>query len=223
MHYRAVIFDLDGTLLDTLADLTDAGNAALAQYGYPPHLPEDYKVFVGEGVDVLMWRMLPEERRDAEMVADLELRFAEEYAQRWNAKTRPYDGIESMLDSLTSQGIRMAILSNKPDDFTQTCVHGMLSRWKFDVIAGHHKGIPHKPDPTVALQMAKQWQLSPEEIVFVGDTSTDMKTAVAAKMFAVGVPWGFRDEAELRKTGANVVITHPEQLLDVMRDGQPHE
>ena len=124
-----------------------------------------------------------------------------------------------MLDELTSREIKMAVLSNKPDHFTQKCVAGLLDRWQFDVVMGHHDGIARKPDPAGALRIAEGWNLQPSRIVYVGDTATDMETAVAAGMYPVGVCWGFRPAAELEEAGAAVLIEHPSELLTAFGNG----
>lgn len=216
MKRQAVIFDLDGTLLDTLDDLADSGNHVLAQFGLPTHPVDAFRYFVGDGVGALIRRMLPDEHRDEDTITKVGQAYRQQYARRWNAKTKPYDGIASLLDSLATRGVKMGILSNKPDELTQKCVGELLSRWTFDVVMGHHEGIARKPDPGGAMQIAKRWQVSPAEIVYVGDTSTDMQTAVAAGMFPVGVLWGFRLEEELRDGGAKALIKDPLELLDLL-------
>jgi len=220
MAKQAVIFDLDGTLLDTLDDLADSGNYVLQQHGFPTHPVDAFRYFVGEGVGALIRRMLPPERRDDETVAQIGQAYRHEYGRRWNAKTRLYDGIAGLLDALTKRGVTMGILSNKPDEFTQMCVAELLSSWTFDVVMGHHEGIARKPDPGGANEIAGRWRLPPSQIVYVGDTATDMQTAVAAEMFPVGVLWGFRDEQELREAGAKALIEHPMKLLDSLSDGE---
>ncbi len=216
MKKQAVIFDLDGTLLDTLDDLADSANHVLGQFGFPTHPVDAYKYFIGDGVGALVRQMLPEDRRDRQTMAEVADAYRQEYGQRWNAKTRPYDGIGAMLDGLTSRGVKIAVLSNKPDVFTQRCVAELLKSWRFDPVIGHHDGIPRKPDPAGAFQIAESWKLSPTEIAYVGDTGTDMQTAVAAGMFAVGVLWGFRPEEELKANGAEAVVARPQELLDLI-------
>ena len=214
MIKNAVIFDLDGTLLDTLDDLADSGNHTLAEFGCPTYPVALFKEFVGEGVRVLIEKMLPADRRDEATIEEVGAVYRNEYGQRWNAKTRPYDGVEAMLDALTVDGVKMGVLSNKPDVFTQKCVAGLLDRWTFDPVFGHGNGIPRKPDPAGAVRIADGWGLAPEQIVYVGDTGTDMETGKAAGMWTVGVLWGFRGEDELRTAGADVIIDHPRQLLE---------
>lgn len=213
MPFRAVVFDLDGTLLDTLADLGESSNAALARLGFPTHPLEAYRTFVGDGVNVLIQRILPESHRDAGTVARGVEAFREVYGENWNNRTRPYAGIVEMLDELTARKIPMAVLSNKPHDFTVQCVEEFLPDHHFAVVLGHQQGRPTKPDPDGALEIARQLQLPPAEIAFLGDTSVDMQTACNAGMYPIGASWGFRSVEELQAHGAKVIISRPEELL----------
>jgi len=217
MQQQAVIFDLDGTLLDTLEDLADSGNSVLARYGFAVHPTDAYRYFVGDGIDALVRRILPQRTHDQSTIDEFTEAYREEYGRRWDRKTRPYDGIEELLGVLTVQKIRIAVLSNKPDGVTKKCVGELLGGWAFDVVMGHHEGIARKPDPAAALQIAERWGLPPSRIVYVGDTATDMQTAVAAGMYPVGVLWGFRTEEELRANGAKVLIRQPAELLGVLK------
>lgn len=216
MPTHAVLFDLDGTLLDTIEDLADSLNAMLDALGAPGHAAEAYKHFVGDGIDVLVRRVLPEDRRNEATVARGIARAREEYGRRWQAKTRPYEGVPALLDALFARGLRVGILSNKPDDFTRLTVEALLPGWSFDLVWGVGEGVPKKPDPTGALRAAAALSVDPAAIVFCGDTNTDMRTAVAAGMRPVGALWGFRDEAELTESGAAAVIARPEDLLDLL-------
>ncbi len=215
MQRQAVIFDLDGTLLNTLDDLADSANHVLAGLGLPVHSVDRYCDFVGEGLDMLIRRMLPESHRDKQTLAEVADAYRAQYARRWDAKSRPYDGVPELLNAIQARPVRMAVLSNKPDKYTQQCVTGLLPQWRFDPVVGHHEGIPRKPDPTGALEIAAGWGLQPSQIVYVGDTNTDMRTAVAAGMYPVGVLWGFRPD-ELQDSGAEILIERPGQVLDVL-------
>lgn len=214
MTYRAVIFDLDGTLLDTLADLGESSNAVLEQLGFPTHPLESYRTFVGDGVKVLIERILPEARRDAATIARGVEVFCEIYGRNWNRLTRPYDGILEMLDELTSRHVPLAVLSNKPHDFTELCVREFLPNQRFAAVIGQREGIPTKPDPAGALEIARNLKLPPAEIAYLGDTSVDMQTARRAGMFAIGAAWGFRSVEELRANGAQRIIARPRDLLE---------
>ncbi len=216
MPYRAVLFDLDGTLLDTLEDLADSTNAALATLGFPTHPVDAYRIFVGNGIRYLAVRALPEGHRDDTTVDRCVRLTREEYGRRWDAKTRPYPGVPEMLDALVHRGVRMAILSNKPHAATNEVVAKLLPNWPFDVVRGAQEGVPLKPDPAAALDVAEALGTEPAEILYLGDTNTDMQTARAAGMRAVGALWGFRTVEELRAAGAQDIIGCPRDLLEVL-------
>lgn len=213
MEFKAIIFDLDGTLLDTLEDLADAGNRVLAQAGLPVHSTDSYRYFVGDGLISLIQRILPEEMRTAEEVQRMALAFRDVYATNWNAKTKPYEGIEDMLATLQGRGLPMNILSNKPDDFTKVCVKEFFKESSFAHVLGNRDGVPKKPDPQGALKIASLLNLQPAEILYLGDTATDMKTAVRAGMLPVGALWGFRPERELEESGAKHLVGQPEDVV----------
>ena len=213
MKHRAVLFDLDGTLLNTLQDVADAVNKGLSSLSFPQHTTEAYKTLIGEGRDVLVRRALPVDHRDDETSLKLLNLVNAEYQIHWADNTRPYPGIPELLDALTAQRIKIAVLSNKADDLTNLCVTKLLSRWHFTLVAGAKPSVPNKPDPTAALQIARQLDISPAEFLYLGDSDIDMKTANGAGMYAIGAGWGFRSEQELLGTGAKVVIKHPAELL----------
>lgn len=215
-RFQAAIFDLDGTLLDTLEDLADSGNAMLESCGFPTHPVDDYRIFVGDGVRVLMERILPEEARVEPVISECMMVYRDAYLKRWNAKTRPYDGIPELLDQITERGLKLAVLSNKPDDFTKKCIEKFVGDWPWQVIRGMREGVPKKPDPAGALAIVEQLGVAPEACVYLGDTNVDMRTAEAAGFHAVGVLWGFRERAELEAAGARTLIDRPEQLLALL-------
>ncbi len=216
MEIKAVLFDLDGTLLDTIADLTDSMNIALNHLGFPSQDEESCKVFVGDGVEMFAFRALPENNRDQATVAKCVALMRQEYTKRWANKTRPYNGIPQLLDGLTSRNLEMAILSNKPHDSTKEMVAALLSKWRFNPVAGAQPSVPKKPDPTLAIQISQQLRVPPEKFLYLGDTGTDMLTAQAANMFAVGVLWGFRTAEELKASGAQVLVEHPMEVLKLL-------
>lgn len=216
---KAVIFDLDGTLLNSLEDLADACNAALTRAGYPPHALEAYRKFVGNGIETLIRRALPTEEADrmgrtkfTAMVDDM--RYS--YGSAWNAKSAPYPGINDALKALAAQGKRLGVLSNKPHDWTVEIIRHYFPLVPFDDVRGAMPGVPHKPDPTAALDMAARWDLSPDECGFVGDSNVDIHTAVAAGMIPVGVTWGFRDREELLTAGAQYLVHTAPDLLELV-------
>lgn len=216
VSFDAVLFDLDGTLLDTLEDIADAANRVLERHHHPTHSIDAYRYFVGEGARTLVERTLPEDARGEETVDRLYAEFRGEYARNWNAKTTPYNGVPGMLDGLVERGLKIAVLSNKPDDFTRKCVEELLGDWTFDVVLGHHDGIPPKPDPTGALRVAAALGVPPERVLYAGDSAIDMRTATAAGMFPVGVLWGFRTREELETSGARAVIEAPGDVFAVL-------
>ncbi len=211
--YRAVIFDLDGTLLDTLEDIATSANAALASLGFPAHETEAYKQLVGEGVDTLARRALPVGKGDPATVDEMVRRYRREYAARWKENSRPYAGVPEMLDGLTGRGIRLAVLSNKRQDYTEMMTAALLPGRPFEVVAGARPGVPIKPDPTAALKIAEICGLPPSAIAFLGDSGIDMETARAAGMCPLGALWGFRDAEELLASGAQALLAHPPDLL----------
>lgn len=213
MPIRAVLFDLDGTLVDSLADIGDSMNVALEGMGLAGHPSSAYRSFVGDGVRVLAQRALPEGRRDDASVDACVARMVEVYGTRSDEKTRPYDGVPQLLDELQRRGLALAVLSNKPHDLTVALVAKLLGRWSFGPVFGERTGVPRKPDPSGALEAAGLLGIEPGEILYLGDTPIDMKTARAAGMPVLGVGWGFRDAAELLDAGAHAVVGHP---LDVI-------
>lgn len=216
MKFKAVIFDLDGTLLDTIDDLADSMNAVLAESGYPVHDTGAYKYFVGDGMRKLTERCLPEGRRSESEIDDHLARMRREYELRWDNKTRPYRGIPELLDRLTEKGVRMAVLSNKADEFAGRVVKKLLPDWDFEAVVGEKPSSPKKPDPAGAIAIAELLGTPCGEFLYLGDTDVDMKTAVSAGMYAVGALWGFRKADELVAGGARVLIPEPLALLDLL-------
>ncbi len=216
MRYKAVIFDLDGTLLNTLDDLADCANRALASFSLPVHPVDSYRYFVGEGMERLIQRILPADRRDAATISRMIKAFREDYGRNWKVKSRMYDGIGTMLDGLAEAGLQRAILSNKPHDFTRVCVNELLAGYRFEPIFGQRPGIPPKPDPAGALEIASLLKTEPADILYLGDTATDMQTADRAGMFATGVLWGFRPRKELEENGARALVAQPIEVLNLL-------
>lgn len=215
---RAVLFDLDGTLLDTLEDLADAVNAALAMLGFPAHPVDAYRFFVGDGVETLMRRVLPAAAASDGVLLSraVDLQRAE-YRTRWHAKTRPYPGIPQLLAELERRHVPMAILSNKPDAFVDEMVRHFLPGVRFEAARGARPGVPVKPDPGSALEVAAEMGVRPADFLYLGDTNTDMRTALGAGMMPVGALWGFRTERELRESGAVELVARPMDLVDLLR------
>lgn len=215
-RHKCVLFDLDGTLVDSLADLADSMNSVLTRQGLPPHPVQAYRYFVGDGIIKLVQRALPAEAQQQNLVQDCVQKMREEYALHWADTTRPYPGIAELLDTLATREIQMAILSNKPDALTQEVVKKLLPDWHFAVVAGARETLPKKPDPAGALRIANLLHLEPADFLYLGDTNTDMQTARAARMFAIGALWGFRTADELKENGAQALLAMPMELCPLL-------
>ena len=215
MNYQAVVFDLDGTLLNTVEDIAFAMNTVLARHNLPLHSVADYHYFIGKGLANLVRVTVPEPQRTAELLELYLAEIMEEYAKSLDTKTKPYAGIAELLTGLTEKGIRLAILSNKTHCFMPEVVKTYFSQWSFELVFGARPGIPIKPNPYSALEIAELLQLQPQQIVYLGDTDIDMQTAIRAGMFAVGAEWGFRSKEELIQHGAQLVIAQPCSLLEL--------
>ncbi len=216
MTRQAVIFDLDGTLLDTLEDIADSLNRVFAEAGLPTHPVAAYRYFVGSGAEELAWRALPEEARTRERITGLVAGFQTEYRSGWNIKTRPYPGIEGMLQRLRDNRVPTAVFSNKPQEFTRLAVEEYFPGYPFSAVIGQRDGVPLKPDPAGAEEIGKIFSLPAEEIIFLGDTGVDMETARRAGNFPVGASWGFRPVEELEKSGAGAIIDRPEEIFGLL-------
>lgn len=211
---HAVIFDLDGTLLNTLGDLRAATNHALEVRGLPPHSMEEIRQFIGNGIRLLIRRAMPEGTPEAEINAALD-DFKAYYAAHIHDRTVPYDGIPQLLTALRKRGIKVAVLSNKIDSASQQLIEYFFPG-KTDVVFGEHVGVPRKPDPTSCRMVMQQLGVQPEQVLYVGDSGTDMQTAKNAGLYAVGVTWGFRSKEVLLEYGADVLVHRPEQILQIL-------
>ncbi|MFC1854155.1 HAD family hydrolase [candidate division CSSED10-310 bacterium] len=216
MVIKAILFDLDGTLLNTLSDLANAVNRVLLNKGFPTHKIDAYRYFVGDGAEMLIKRALPNEKQEPETIRECLQAFQVQYEQNWANETIPYDGITEMLDGLHGRGLKLAVLSNKPHDATVRCITSLLPDWSFDIILGQREAVPRKPDPAGALEIADTLKISPSAFLYLGDTAIDMKTARAAGMFPVGALWGFRTAAELSENGAGALIIHPSEIFKLL-------
>jgi len=211
--WQGVIFDLDGTLLDTIADLGDSMNEVLVNHGWPVFSIADYKEKVGDGIGQLVKRSVPVNiAYDTEVLSPFIQEFIKIYEQHWHVKTKPYPGILPLLQTLLEKKVKMAILSNKMDSFTQLCVRHFFPNIPFDYVVGSVEGFPKKPDPACALQIADHLGLDPKAVLYVGDTPVDMNTANNAGMKAIGVSWGFRSANQLVESGAMIILNKPEFL-----------
>lgn len=212
----AVLFDLDGTLLDTIGDLAVSMNRALAAGGLPVHEVAAYREFVGEGAVRLAERVLPEGLRGTEAQHELLQRFTADYAGNWDATTAPFPGIDELLAELSRRGIVLAVLSNKPDRYMPAIRARFFSGYQFTHFQGQLPDGPRKPDPAGALRIAGENRIAPEDFIYVGDSDVDMQTARAAGMRACGVLWGYRAEEELRSNGAAHIVARPQEVLALL-------
>lgn len=208
----AIIFDLDGTLLDTIDDLADSANAMLRVLAAPTHSTADYKRMIGDGIEELVRRALPPEKRSQQDVNHGVAVMRQDYRTRWRKKTKAYGGVVDSLRALAQRKMPMAILSNKPDDFTRQMTEALLPHELFAIVRGALPGIPNKPDPTATRQILAALNARAADSYFVGDSGSDIETAINAGMQPIGVRWGFRDEEELLSAGARVVLEHPSEL-----------
>lgn len=212
---KTIIFDLDGTLIDSLEDIAVCMNKVLEELNLPIHKMEDYKYFVGGGISVLVENALNGHSDDIK--EEVTKRFKVIYDQKLHAKTKPYEGIYELLDELEKENHNLAILSNKPHEFTIAYAKSLFDKYNFKEIHGQKSDIPKKPDPTAAINIAKVFDVPCEEVYFVGDTMVDMQTAKNAGMIAIGVLWGFRDEEELKEYGADFLVSHPLEILEIIK------
>jgi phosphoglycolate phosphatase len=215
-RFKAVLFDLDGTLLDTLQDIADSANAALREMALPTHQTDEYRAYIGEGREVLASRALPPDRRDPASVERMLAVMNSEYTRRWPLHTRPYEGIPELLDVLTARAIKMAVLSNKAHEFTERMVSQTLPLWRFTAVVGAMDGTPKKPHPDAALRIARRLRVPPAGFIYLGDSAIDMQTAVAAGMFPCGALWGFRSREELVEGGVRELLARPIDLLRLL-------
>lgn len=213
MHFKAVVFDLDGTLTNTLDDIAFAMNRSLRLHSLPEFPVEAYKYLVGDGA-VMLARRACRERTD--MAPSVLTEYQAYYKDHTNDRSVPYPGIEAMLAALTARGMRLAVFSNKPHADVQTVVKHYFPAVPFEVIRGQIEGVPVKPDPAGALAVAQEMGLEPADFLYLGDTGTDMHCAVNAGMHPVGVLWGFREEEELRESGAKAIIADPMALMELL-------
>ncbi len=215
MACKAVLFDLDGTLVDSLEDIAHAANSALASGGFSLHEPRAYRQMIGDGSAILVKRALPEEARTPETIRSCLEAYMEAYHRRNHRSTRPYPGVPALLESLADQRIRMAVVSNKPAPLTACCIADVFSTIPFHPVLGLREGAPRKPAPEPALEAASILDVPPQHCWFLGDSPMDMTCARKAGMTAIGVAWGYRTDRELMDAGALAVLQHPLDLLTI--------
>ena len=213
---KAVIFDLDGTLLNTLEDLANASNFSLRSCGYNEHPIKDYIRFVGSGRYILMKRILPEEDKNNEEAIEKVLKlFDEYYGEHMHDTTKPYDGIYELIKELKIKNIKLAVVSNKPDEFAGETVNRYFGN-DFEITYGQRPNHAVKPDPKTVYEVMEYLNVTKEECIYVGDSDVDMKTAQNAGVKSIGVAWGFRGEEELKSAGADYIIRTPQELVNLL-------
>lgn len=214
---KAVIFDLDGTLSDSIHSIKYCTDRAIAPLGYGPFSEEDYKYFVGDGAANLIRRVLAAsgDEKGVHFEETFEC-YKELFAVDCMYEVKPYDGIVELLETLKERGVKLAVCSNKPHAETIRVIEYLFGKDLFDVCHGQIEGVPIKPDPTGAFRIMEQLSLKPEEVLYLGDTATDMKTGKGAGLFTIGVLWGFRKREELEENHADAIIGHPLEVLNFL-------
>jgi len=215
MKCKCVIFDLDGTLVNSLEDLADSMNKVLLENGYPAHNYEPYKYFIGNGIRNLVVQALPDYARTEEIISACYGLMIKYYNECCTVKTCLYEGIPELVKKLKEKNIKLAVLCNKAEELTKQIINTLLSPSDFEIIIGARPDLPSKPDTTGALLICKELGIQPGDIIYLGDTKVDMITANSAGMFPVGVLWGFRSKSVLLQNGAKMIIKHPLELLEL--------
>lgn len=212
---RLVIFDLDGTLLDTISDLGEAANYALARHGFPTHHLSSYPHFVGNGISRLIERVLPADERSEARVTELRRDFIEYYNEHMTDHTRPYPGISEMLMDLTDQGIAVAVASNKYQEGVVKLINHFFPEIPWVALDGQREGVPVKPDPSIVFDILSQYPTPKAAVLYVGDSGVDMETARRAAVESVGVSWGFRSVQELNEAYADHIVNSPAEIVAI--------
>ncbi|MFI3301594.1 MAG: HAD-IA family hydrolase [Rikenellaceae bacterium] len=213
---KLVIFDLDGTLLDTVGDLAASCNAVLEKHELPTHDLDAYRQFVGNGIMRLVERILPEELRTPEFVAELRAEFVKYYTENIDKYTTRYEGIVLLIEALQRRDIALAVASNKFEAGTRKLVKKFFPNVYFAAVLGQRPDVPLKPHPAIIREIIQRTSYTPDKILFVGDSGIDMETAKAAGVDSVGVTWGFRDVEELKESGARYIVDKPMDILKLL-------
>ncbi|MNF90551.1 Phosphoglycolate phosphatase [compost metagenome] len=215
MKYKGIIFDLDGTLVNSLEDISDAMNTVLTDLNYPTHTYDAYQYFIGSGLRNLVSKALPATNNSENEIEVCFENMITAYREICTLKTKPYVGIVELLDDLVSRDIKLAVFSNKADELTKKIASEIFPDY-FNTAVGLSTEALKKPNPFEALEISKNWNLKTEEIIFIGDSDIDMLTATNANMFPLGVSWGYRTEEELIASGAKLVINTPSDLIEIL-------
>lgn len=219
---KLAIFDLDGTLLNTIKDLGEAANFALDRNGFHTHSIASYPFFVGNGVRRLIERVLPEDARKQDSVVDALLKDFKQYYDQNNTKlTKPYDGIAELLTELQERGVKLAVASNKYQSATTTIINHFFPNIEWLAVEGQQEGIPVKPDPSIIFKILAMAGIAKNDAIYIGDSGLDMEAARRACIDSIGVTWGFRPEKELKENYANVIINKPQDIIPIIENGIP--
>ncbi len=213
---RGILFDLDGTLLDTLASIANAFNRSLEKMHFPTHALDSFRYFIGDGVYNTAERCLPIGARTQANIEQLVALQRADYATSWRSNAAPYDGMIELLRQAQAKDFKLAVLSNKDHGFAENCIEHFFPQTQFTCVMGYSNLIPLKPNPTGALAIAELLELSVRQLAIVGDTRMDIETARACNMFSIGVLWGFRGRDELAEAGADRIIQRPAELLPIL-------
>lgn len=210
---KLAIFDLDGTLINSIEDLSNATNFALKECGFETHLVEKFYYFVGDGANNLISRAIPEGSRSDETIKKVKGIFADYYSKNYCEKTYIYDGISELLKELQAKDIKFAVASNKPDEFTKIIINKLFGEDTFDFVQGNKDGVPHKPNPQIIDEIVSILEVDKHNCVMIGDTDVDIKTGKNAGIKTIGCLWGFREIEELKKAGADFIAEKPLDIL----------
>lgn len=221
---KAIIFDLDGTLADTMPDLQTAMNAMLMRLGYKTRTRADLLMAINNGAREFVRKSLPQEVQGIDFIIDSAIEaYEDEYAKCYAEKSAPFDGIEALLMNLKANGIKIAVLSNKQDPFVKDIIAKLFDRKLFSYIQGQQPKLPRKPNPTAALMIAKNMGVKPSRCLFVGDSDVDMETAKNAGMRSVGVSWGYRETSILEEAGAKFIVKSPDEIIGIVESLKDEE
>ncbi len=216
MLFKGLIFDLDGTLLDSLEDLANAGNSVLKGNGLKTHPIKSYQYFVGNGLQKLIERIAPQYQNNHHKIVELMAEFKQIYSNSWKEKSRLYAGIPELIRVLKERGAQLAVFSNKPHDFTQLIIDEFFEKSMFSIVRGQKERVAKKPDPTGVFLICESLGLAVDDVAFVGDSATDIQTAKNAGMKSIGVEWGFRDRQELQENGADWIVGQPKDIAQIV-------
>ena len=213
---KLAIFDLDGTLLDTIGDLAASCDVVMQMNGLPQHTTDEYRQMVGRGILRLVEAAIPEQMRLPEYVEKVRRDFVAYYLDHIDLHTHPYNGIPELIDAMTERGVKIAVASNKFQAGTERLIRSFFPGVEFVAVLGQRVGVPLKPDPQIDLEIIEAAGVEPSETLHIGDSGVDMQTAHAAGVRAVGVTWGFRSREELAECGADVIVDYPEEILNLL-------